>query len=106
MEDKYPAIDFPAADIPKFIHAVCTEEHDEVARCISSGGANPALKHDVGGLSALHHAALRGHVRVAEVLLDRGWDLEARNDAGMRPLHCAIEDAHLQMIQFLVRRER
>ena len=51
-----------------------------MARCISSGGANPALKHGVGGLSALHHAALRGHVRVAEVFLDRGWDLEARND--------------------------
>ena len=39
------------------------------------------------------------------MLLDRGWDLGARNDAGKRPLHHSTEDAYLQMIQFLVRRK-
>ena len=93
------------SDDIQFLYAVQSGRHDEVARCISRGGAatGPAWRYDYG-YSALHLAADRGHVRVAEVLLDRGWDLGARNDAGKRPLHHSTEDAYLQMIHFLVRR--
>ena len=60
-----------------------------VARYISRGRANPAWK--VGsGMSALDQAAYLGHVRIAELLLDNGWDLEARNDLGGRPLHVTL----------------
>ena len=69
----------------------------------SRGDANPAWRYGIGG-SALHLAAGFGHVRVAEVLLDRGWDIEAKSDYGWRPLHYAAVEGHLQMIQLLLRR--
>ena len=89
----------------KFFDAVLNGRHGEVARYISRGRANPAWK--VGsGMSALDQAAYLGHVRIAELLLDNGWDLEARNDLGGRPLHCCAtaRNCHVQMIQFLVGR--
>ena len=81
-------------DIQKreFQVAVISGRYDEVARLISRGGGDPAWSYgDYGdyGLSALHLAAIHGHVRVAEVLLDHGWDIEAKNDKGVRPLHFA-----------------
>ena len=56
-----------------------------------SGRANPAWK--VGsGMSALDHATYIGHERIAELLLDNGWDLEARNDLGYcKELPCAYD---------------
>ena len=89
----------------KFFDAVLNGRHGEVARYISRGRANPAWK--VGsGMSALDQAAYLGHVRIAELLLDNGWDLEARNDLGGRPLHCCAtaRNCHVHMIQFLVGR--
>ena len=38
------------------------------------------------------------------MLLDCGWDIEAKDDYGWRPLHYAAVEGHLQMIQLLVRR--
>ena len=75
----------------KFFAAVLNGRHGEVARYISRGRANPAWK--VGcGMSALDHAAYLGHVRIAELLLDNGWDLEARNDLGYcKELPCAYD---------------
>ena len=92
----------------KFFAAVLNGRHGEVARYISRGRANPAWKHgEVGsGMSALDHAAYLGHVRIAELLLDNGWDWEARNYLGGRPLHCcaAAGNGHVEMIQLLVNR--
>ena len=85
-------------DIQKgnFQLAVSAGNHDEVARYISRGAANPAWKH--GGLSALHCAARNGHVRTAELLLDYGWDLEAvdAGAGGWRPLNFAANEGHVQ----------
>ena len=75
----------------KFQLAVRAGNHDEVARYIPRG-ANPAWKHDISGfsVSALHAAALIGHIQIAELLLDHGWNVEAKEDMdGVRPLHFA-----------------
>ena len=87
----------------KFVHAVSTGNHAEVAHCISRG-ANPALKYGAGNFSALHHAAGLGHVRIAKLLLDHGWDVEDVAESSWRPLHYAACNGHVQMIQLLVRR--
>ena len=44
-------------------------------------GADPAWT-DYDGSSALHWAASDGLVNIARLLLDHGWDLEARSSAG------------------------
>ena len=68
------------------------------ARYISRG-ANPAWKHDIGGfsVSALHGAAHIGHIQIAELLLDHGWDLDVVDTGGGRPLHLAAMKGHVQM---------
>ena len=48
-----------------------------------SVGADPAWT-DYDGSSALHWAASDGLVNIARLLLDHGWDLEARSSAGRR----------------------
>jgi uncharacterized protein len=45
---------------------------------------------DKAGRTALHIAAMRGHVDVAEVLLAKGAQVEARDADGWTPLHWAM----------------
>ena len=60
----------------KLYKAARDGSYEEAAGCIARG-AFPAWT-DSAGWSALHDAALGGHVQVVELLLDHGWDLEAR----------------------------
>lgn len=61
--------------------------------------------HNSDGLTALHIAALRGHVKVCETLLDYGdnTDLNSRDLHNRTPLHLACLQANLQVAQLLVR---
>jgi hypothetical protein len=56
------------------------------------------------GLSALHIASLRGHILCARLLIDAGHSLNARNDDGHAPLHCAVHCRQLEMVQLLLDR--
>ena len=77
-------------------------KYDEVAGYISRG-ADPAWTYRSD--SALHIAAENGRVQVVGLLLDHGWDKEARNDWGRRPLHLAAEEkGHVEVIQLLAER--
>lgn len=49
-----------------------------VAELLLSNGASVNHKDD-NGMSALHHAARRGHASLIQVLLDAGADIEARD---------------------------
>ncbi|KAK7872108.1 hypothetical protein R5R35_005184 [Gryllus longicercus] len=54
-------------------------------------GVNEA---DASGLAPLHHAAMRGHARLAELLLARGADVHALTPARKTPLHLAALGGH------------
>ena len=51
------------------------------------------------GCSALHRAAKYGHVPMARLLLDHGWDMDKPDDLGWTPLHWA---AFFGKINFMV----
>ncbi len=60
------------------------------------------LDRPVAGWLPLHIAALGDHVDMAEVLLERGADLNAANGAGMNPLHIAAAEGHVAMLRWLL----
>lgn len=55
------------------------------------------------GTTALHLAALEGHVDVINVLVALGAELETRSHGGYTPLHCAAGGNHAEAIRELVR---
>jgi ankyrin repeat protein len=60
----------------------------EMAEFLIGAGVEPKYKNGFGD-TALHEACKRSHVEVAELLLDRGLDVEQPGRWDMRPLHCA-----------------
>jgi ankyrin repeat protein len=65
------------------------ETGGEVVHALVTSGADVNACNGVKRCTALHMAARRGNVPVAEALLDCGADLEAQDKAGVTPLHRA-----------------
>ena len=70
--------------------------------------ANPALleAHSSDGWTPLHLAAFFGHADLANALLDRGANIEARSTNGMKntPLHAAAAGGHTALVKLLLDR--
>ncbi|HTO14076.1 MAG TPA: ankyrin repeat domain-containing protein [Candidatus Binatia bacterium] len=54
-----------------------------------------------GGHTALHEAAFRGHLELAQILLAHGADAAARNDDGQTPLDIAEAKGHAALARRL-----
>ena len=80
-------------------------DYDQVSALISRGAdpawTNTSDSYSYGGWSALHNAAALGHVPVARLLLDNGWELDKPNNLGRTPLHCAAVTGEVNMMVFL-----
>jgi ankyrin repeat protein len=65
---------------------------------------NPALTVSVDDSEStpLHCAASRGHENVAELLISRGAELEARDFTGITPLGCAALNSFTDMMRLLL----
>jgi ankyrin repeat protein len=59
---------------------------------------------DSVGWMLLHEAALKGHLKMAEFLLSKGADVNAKTKKGATALHHAAYQGHLEMVQYLVSR--
>ncbi|KAL1504252.1 hypothetical protein AB1Y20_010661 [Prymnesium parvum] len=59
-------------------------------------------EHSMDGLSALHAASARGHVRLALLLLQRGAAVDARDFGGRTPLHVAARLGCIPLVQALL----
>jgi len=55
-----------------------------------------------GGMSLLHYAALWGHIDTATALIESGAEMDAVDDNGNTPLHIAVDEGHISVIEFLV----
>lgn len=76
----------------------------DVVRVLAQGGANVNAQERLKHCTALHMAARRGNVPVAEALLDCGADGEARDKLGDTPLHRAVKCGKTEMVAFLLSR--
>ena len=73
-----------------------------VVATLVQAGANVNARERVKGCSALHMAARRGNVLVAQALLKCGADIEARDKYGDTPLHRAVKCRQAEMVAFLL----
>ena len=92
-------------DINMKLYSAAREgRYDVVVECIAQG-ADPSWR-SCAGETGLHLAAWRGHVRVARLLLDSGWELEVAGSGGYQgtPLHCAAGRGRVAVISLLVER--
>ena len=76
----------------------------EVVRALVRAGADTNALGGVKDVSALHMAARRGNVEVAEALLDCGADLEARDSKGETPLRRAVNCGKTEVAALLLAR--
>ena len=80
------------------IHDAADAGDVEQVRAILS--VSPAALHDLDqyGATPLHYASARNRIEVANLLLDNGAVLEARDQLGMTALHLAVVGATGQVI--------
>ena len=76
----------------------------DVVRVLAQSGANVNAQERLKHCTALHMAARRGNVPVAEALLDCGADGEARDKLEDTPLHRAVKCGKTEMVAFLLSR--
>jgi truncated hemoglobin YjbI len=76
----------------------------DVVRVLAQGGANVNARERLKHCTALHMAARRGNIPVAEALLDCGANAEARDKLGDTPLHRAVKCGKTEMVAFLLSR--
>jgi truncated hemoglobin YjbI len=76
----------------------------DVARVLLAAGATVDVASGPTRGTALHQAARRGYVSVAEALLDHGATIDARDSKGQTPLRRAVNCRQLQIVRLLVRR--
>ncbi|KAK3883046.1 hypothetical protein Pcinc_012607, partial [Petrolisthes cinctipes] len=62
---------------------------------------NPCLTLLKNGESALHAAALYGHLRVIKALVQAGADPGLKNDQGLTPIHIAGQAQHYEAVHLL-----
>ncbi|OQR98082.1 F-box protein [Achlya hypogyna] len=65
-------------------------------------GISPGHCIGMQGYSPLHHAATRGHLEIARLLVQFGWPLNQPNKFGEAALHLACHGGHFAIAEFLL----
>ena len=79
-------------------------EGRDVVRVLAQRGANVNANDGVKHCTALHMAARRGNVEIAEALLDCGADIDARDSLGDTPLRRSVNCDKIQVASLLFAR--
>ncbi len=76
----------------------------EAALFLLENGADPiSASRNSQRVAPLHSAASSDSVRIAEALIARGANVNARQQAGYTPLHAAVQNGSVEMVQLLIR---
>jgi truncated hemoglobin YjbI len=75
----------------------------DVARVLLAAGATVDVTSGPTRGTALHQAARRGNVSVAQALLDHGATIDAQDAKGQTPLRRAVNCRQLEIVRLLVR---
>ncbi|KAE9222978.1 hypothetical protein PF005_g6483 [Phytophthora fragariae] len=92
---------FPTASTPLHV-SVLNRDYDRVHHLLTKEGVHPCIT-DQTGCSALNHAALLGQMRICELLITAGANVNAAAHDGSTPLHKAAQGGRADVVQFLLR---
>ncbi|KAF4523008.1 hypothetical protein B566_EDAN007438 [Ephemera danica] len=76
----------------------------DIVRMLLDSGADPNVRDTKFRFSALHYAAQNGNIEIAELLLNKGANIEAANIGGATPLLTAIWWDRQNFVEFLLNR--
>lgn len=79
---------------------VHNDEAEEMFK-IGNDASFASKTHPDNGETLLHIAAARGYMKVINLLLEQGADIEKRDNDGWTPLHAAVYGQHTNAIQIL-----
>jgi len=74
----------------------------EILKILLDRGAEPDFKDTKFGRTALHLAAVEGHLDAVRLLVDRGANIYARTFIGATPLMYAALGGHNEIVKFLI----
>jgi len=91
---------------PKDIWEAALEGNIEsVKQHLAAGADANAMDADMSGRNPLHHAALKGHKEIAEVLITNSADLNAKDLIDdSTPLHWAVKYEHKEVAELLLKK--
>ena len=53
-------------------------------------------------MTPLHYAAEFGHIKVTKFLIEKGANIEVKNEDGNTPLHEAVDGGHFEVVKYLI----
>eukprot|EP00930_Biecheleria_cincta_P080926 TRINITY_DN69438_c0_g1_i1.p1 TRINITY_DN69438_c0_g1~~TRINITY_DN69438_c0_g1_i1.p1 ORF type:complete len:158 (+),score=26.18 TRINITY_DN69438_c0_g1_i1:43-474(+) len=80
----------------------CFDGNLDEVQAMLTAGASAGVSDPETGAFPLYFASSRGHLAVAEVLLDRGVDVDQTDRVGSTALHAACFTGHLDLVRLLL----
>lgn len=74
---------------------------DVIAYCLFRSNMDPDTKNNAG-YTALHEACAKGHLKIAQLLLQCGANHSAAAIAGFLPLHEAVQNNYVELTRLLI----
>ena len=77
---------------------------DELIIALNQGDNSTNWYRGEDGDTALRMAAYNGHMNCVEMLLNRGIDINSKNNKGYTSLHWAAQKGHINIVEILLNR--
>lgn len=107
LSEEVSAVDVPSPTLVEEFILACKEGNTSNVEWLISRGIDlhtQSEEEEYSGLTAIHVAAMCGHVNIVHNLLVCGASIEELSRAKQRPLHVAALKGQVSMVDFLIRR--